>query len=151
MTYREIDDLPPRYGPQGPPRRRARRKAAESREQILRAATREFVTHGFAGARVSRIVSNAGSNPRMLYHYFGSKSHLYVAVLEEALGGLRRKELQIDIEHLGPRDCNSSISWPITSSTTSTWCGCCRRRTCSRPNTCVSRRAFRKCLHRYSP
>ena len=104
MTYREIDDLPPRYGPQGPPRRRARRKAAESREQILRAATREFVTHGFAGARVSRIVSNAGSNPRMLYHYFGSKSHLYVAVLEEALGGLRRKELQIDIEHLGPRE-----------------------------------------------
>jgi AcrR family transcriptional regulator len=104
MTYREIDDLPPRYGPQGPPRRRARRKAAESREQILRAATREFVTHGFAGARVSRIVSNAGSNPRMLYHYFGSKSHLYVAVLEEALGGLRQKELQIDIEHLGPRE-----------------------------------------------
>jgi AcrR family transcriptional regulator len=86
------------------PRRRPRRKPAESREQILRAATREFVTHGFAGARVNRIVKKAGSNPRMIYHYFGSKSQLYIAVLEEALGGLRHRELQIDVEHLDPRE-----------------------------------------------
>ena len=104
MTYREADNLPPRRGPPAAPRRRARRKRAESREQILRAATREFVTHGFAGARISRIIGRAGSNPRMLYHYFGSKSQLYVAVLEEALGGLRRQELQIDVEHLDPRE-----------------------------------------------
>jgi AcrR family transcriptional regulator len=83
---------------------RPRRKPAESREQILRAATSEFVTHGFAGARINRIVKKAGSNPRMIYHYFGSKSRLYLAVLEEALGGLRRRELQIDIEHLEPRE-----------------------------------------------
>ncbi len=86
------------------PRRRPRRTPAESREQILRAATGEFVTHGFAGARVNRIVKKAGSNPRMIYHYFGSKSGLYIAVLEEALGGLRHRELQIDIEHLDPRE-----------------------------------------------
>ena len=104
MTYREIYGSPPQPDPRRAPRRRPRRKPAESREQILRAATREFVTHGFAGARVSRIVSNAGSNPRMLYHYFGSKSRLYVAVLEEALGGLRRQELQIDIAHRDPRE-----------------------------------------------
>ena len=40
----------------------------------------------------------------MLYHYFGSKSQLYVAVLEEALAGLRRRELEIDVEHLDPRE-----------------------------------------------
>ena len=89
MTYREAEDLTrPREQPKKP--RRPRRKPAESREQILRAATKEFVTHGFAGARVSRIVNKARSNPRMLYHYFGSKSQLYVAVLEEALAGLRQ-------------------------------------------------------------
>lgn len=60
--------------------------------------------HGFAGARINRIVKKAGSNPRMVYHYFVSKSQLYLTVLEEALGGLRRRELQIDIEHLEPRD-----------------------------------------------
>ncbi len=40
----------------------------------------------------------------MIYHYFGSKSQLYIAVLEEALAGLRRRELQIDVEHLDPRE-----------------------------------------------
>jgi AcrR family transcriptional regulator len=90
--------------PQARPRQQPRRTSGESREQILRAATSEFVTHGFAGARINRIVEKAGSNPRMIYHYFGSKSRLYLAVLEEALGGLRRRELQIDIEHLEPRE-----------------------------------------------
>ncbi|MGO9698276.1 MAG: TetR/AcrR family transcriptional regulator [Xanthobacteraceae bacterium] len=103
MTYGDTDTRRLRALP-ARPRRRPRRKPAESREQILRAATREFVTHGFAGARVNRIVKKAGSNPRMIYHYFGSKSGLYIAVLEEALGGLRRRELQIDIEHLDPRE-----------------------------------------------
>lgn len=83
-------------------RRRTRRAPAQSREQILRAATREFAMHGFAGARISRIVRRAASNPRMIYHYFGSKSQLYVTVLEDALGGLRKQELQIDVEHLDP-------------------------------------------------
>ena len=103
MTYGDTDTRRLR-APTVRPRRRPRRTPAESREQILRAATREFVTHGFAGARVNRIVKKAGSNPRMIYHYFGSKSGLYIAVLEEALGGLRRRELQIDIEHLDPRE-----------------------------------------------
>jgi AcrR family transcriptional regulator len=85
-------------------RRRPRRTPSKSREQLLRAATNEFVTHGFAGARVSRIVKSANSNPRMIYHYFGSKSQLYVAVLEEALGGLRKQELQIDVERLDPHE-----------------------------------------------
>jgi AcrR family transcriptional regulator len=100
MTYR--DEVIERERPAK--RRRQRRTPSKSREQLLRAATNEFVTHGFAGARVSRIVKNAGSNPRMIYHYFGSKSQLYVAVLEEALGGLRKQELQIDVEHLDPHE-----------------------------------------------
>lgn len=99
MTYRENTD---RDRPVGRPR--PRRTPAQSREQLLRAATNEFVTHGFAGARISRIVKKADSNPRMIYHYFGSKSKLYVAVLEEALGGLRKQELQIDVEHLDPQE-----------------------------------------------
>src|SRR5258708_2682097 len=84
------------------PARRPRRSAARAREKIMKTATAEFARHGFAGARIARIVKNAGSNPRMLYHYFGSKSALYIAVLENALGGLRAIELRLDVEHLDP-------------------------------------------------
>jgi AcrR family transcriptional regulator len=91
-----------RVGLRPPPRRRPRRTAEQSREQILRAATAEFVAHGLAGARISRIVRSAKTNPRMIYQYFGSKSALYVATLEGALGNLRADELTLDVEHLDP-------------------------------------------------
>jgi AcrR family transcriptional regulator len=82
--------------------RRPRRTAEQSREQIMRAATAEFATHGLAGARISRIVQKAGTNPRMIYEHFGSKSALYVASLENALAELRSEELGLDVEHLDP-------------------------------------------------
>ena len=84
--------------------RRPRRTSTQSREKIMRAATSEFAKHGFAGARINRIVKNARTNPRMIYHYFGSKSGLYVAVLETALGGLRAEELRLSVGHLDPLD-----------------------------------------------
>jgi AcrR family transcriptional regulator len=70
----------------------------------MRAAARESLKHGFADARISRIIGKAGTNPRMLYHYFGSKTLLFVAVLEKALSALRQQELQIDVEHRDPRE-----------------------------------------------
>src|SRR3984885_9951917 len=82
--------------------RRPRRTAEQSREQILRAATAEFAAHGLAGARISRIVKKAGSNPRMIYEHFGSKSALYVATLETTLSKLRTEELTLDVDHLDP-------------------------------------------------
>jgi AcrR family transcriptional regulator len=84
------------------PARRPRRTAEQSREQILRAATAEFAAHGLAGARISRIVKKAGSNPRMIYEHFGSKSALYVATLETTLSKLRTEELTLDVDHLDP-------------------------------------------------
>jgi AcrR family transcriptional regulator len=86
------------------PRRRPRRSAEQNRVEILRAATAEFATHGYAGARITRIVKKARTNPRMVYEQFGSKSELYVAALESALGGLRAEELTLDVEHLDPLD-----------------------------------------------
>jgi AcrR family transcriptional regulator len=82
--------------------RRPRRNSVQAREKILKTATAEFARHGFAGARVARIVRRAASNPRMIYHYFGSKSELYIAVLENAMAGLRAVELRLDVEHLDP-------------------------------------------------
>lgn len=65
-----------------------------TRARILAAATEVFAEHGFSGARVEAITAAAGVNMRMIYHYFGDKSGLYVAVLEDLLGALRDAELR---------------------------------------------------------
>jgi AcrR family transcriptional regulator len=66
----------------------------------MKAALKEFASQGFSGARIDRIASAAKCNMRMLYHYFGNKEGLYLAVLEAAYADLRRKEaaLKIDVE-----------------------------------------------------
>jgi TetR/AcrR family transcriptional regulator, upper aerobic nicotinate degradation pathway regulator len=57
--------------------------AQATRESILRAATKVFAKHGFAGGRVEQISKAAKSHDRMIYYYFGSKEGLFIAVLEE--------------------------------------------------------------------
>jgi AcrR family transcriptional regulator len=51
-------------------------------ERVLKAALNEFARHGFAGARVDRIVQRADVSPRSLYYHFGSKRGLWNAVRE---------------------------------------------------------------------
>jgi AcrR family transcriptional regulator len=52
-----------------------------ARKWILEAAEAAFAEEGYSGARVDAIADRAGVNKRMLYHYFGDKSALYVAVM----------------------------------------------------------------------
>jgi AcrR family transcriptional regulator len=54
----------------------------DSRAALLEAAAQEFARFGEQGARVQAIVKRSGVNERMIYHHFGSKKGLYVAVLE---------------------------------------------------------------------
>jgi AcrR family transcriptional regulator len=61
------------------------RDPVRTRERILRAARREFVAKGFAGARVDAIARAARVNKRMLYHYYGDKEGLYRATLYEGM------------------------------------------------------------------
>lgn len=75
-----------------------RRDAALTRAKLLEAAIDEFSNEGYSGARTERIARLAGTNIRMLYHYFGSKDDLYVAVLEAVMADLRHEELRLDPE-----------------------------------------------------
>ena len=75
-----------------------------ARERILRTAITEFSEKGYSGARVLTICRKSRVNPRMIYHYFGGKDRLYVAVLEHVLGELRAEELKLDFEHVTPVD-----------------------------------------------
>jgi AcrR family transcriptional regulator len=68
---------------------------------ILDAAVKEFTERGYEGARVDNIAARAAINKRMLYHYFGNKQALYVAVLEGTYTAIRSAEHGL---HLSDRD-----------------------------------------------
>ncbi len=67
------------------PRRRGRPpKTAESgSERILSAALELFSAHGFEGVSVRQITAQAGVDPAMVSHGFGSKRELWRAVIDD--------------------------------------------------------------------
>jgi TetR/AcrR family transcriptional regulator len=81
---------------------RRKRDGDATKARILDVAIREFGQNGYSGARVDAICRNAEVNPRMIYHYFGDKAGLYVAVLEDVLGELRSEELKLDVDDVEP-------------------------------------------------
>ena len=50
---------------------------------MLDAAREVFVAHGFSDASIADIVERAGSSVGSLYHHFGGKSELFVALWQE--------------------------------------------------------------------
>ena len=78
--------------------------AAATRENILRAATRVFAKHGFAGGRVEQISKAAKSYDRMIYYYFGSKEGLFIAVLEEMYRRFNEAEAKLSLADVPPLD-----------------------------------------------
>src|SRR5215218_9682532 len=69
---------------------------------ILAAAVTEFTAKGYAGARIDAIALRSGANKRMIYHYFGDKDGLYLAVLESAYIGIRSSEAELQLTNLQP-------------------------------------------------
>ena len=57
------------------------RDADRTKAKIFEAATVEFATHGFDGARIDKIAERAGVNKRMIYIYWGDKQELYREIL----------------------------------------------------------------------
>ena len=91
MPKKRSDDIKPR-----------RRDPAATRKKLLTAARREFASRGLAGARVDEIAARAGVNKQLVYHYFGDKDALYLAVLEWVYEEIRAKERELNLEGLPP-------------------------------------------------
>jgi len=72
------------------------------RRRILEAATGEFATAGYGGARIERISRSAGTVDRMLYYYFDSKEGLFRAVLENAYEQLGAAEQRLRLTGVDP-------------------------------------------------
>lgn len=85
------------------------RDASRSRAEILAAATAEFAAHGLGGARVDEIARSAEVNKALLYHYFGGKQDLFVAVLEAAYARLRGAEAALELEQLDPAEAMRTL------------------------------------------
>jgi AcrR family transcriptional regulator len=83
---------------------RRQRRSLVTAGQILAAAGAEFAAKGLAGARVDQIARRAGVNKRMLYHYFGNKEAVWLAVLEHAYDNIRKEERQLDVGRLAPAE-----------------------------------------------
>jgi TetR/AcrR family transcriptional regulator len=83
-------------------KRPQRRDPAATRSKLLTAARREFASSGLAGARVDEIAARAGVNKQLVYHYFGDKDALYLAVLEWVYEEIRTQERKLSLEGLPP-------------------------------------------------
>jgi AcrR family transcriptional regulator len=83
----------------------ARERAPERRrKELINSALLEFSTKGFGGARIDSIIARTNSNKAMIFHYFGSKEGLYIAVLEQVYADIRDSEAAIDFDALPPQD-----------------------------------------------
>ncbi|MEU7939211.1 TetR/AcrR family transcriptional regulator [Microbispora bryophytorum] len=58
-------------------------RTAQTRKSMLQAAREVFSEHGFADANVADVVERAGSSVGSLYHHFGGKTELFLALWEE--------------------------------------------------------------------
>lgn len=74
-----------------------------TQRNIVEVATHEFARKGYGGARVAAIAARTRTSKRMLYYYFGDKEGLYLAVLEQVYGDIRRTEASLALEQQPPR------------------------------------------------
>src|SRR4051812_10974305 len=83
--------------------------AQETRDAILKAATKIFAKHGFSGGRIDEISKAAKSYDRMIYYYFGSKEDLFVAVLEEMYKRFNEAETALELSSDQPVESLTAV------------------------------------------
>jgi AcrR family transcriptional regulator len=88
--------------PAGPGARRRsgpRPGNTESRRKIVAAAVAAFAANGYAGTSLRGVAREAGVDPSLIVHFFGSKAGLFAAVV----GSMFDPDVLIaDLDHLAP-------------------------------------------------
>lgn len=88
---------------------RLSKEGDDLRGVILEAATQEFAAKGFDGARVDAIARSAGVNINLVYHYFGKKEALFIAVMEAAYIRIRTHHNDTNIRALDPDEAMAEL------------------------------------------
>jgi AcrR family transcriptional regulator len=72
-------------------------KTGATQQRILDAATEVFATRGFTAATMADVVAVSGASVGSIYHHFGGKSELFLAIFEQMADAVdRRIEMAMD-------------------------------------------------------
>jgi TetR/AcrR family transcriptional regulator len=80
------------------------RDPAAAKARILDAATSEFSQKGYDGARVGSIAERAHCNINLVYHYFGNKELLFIAVMERTYAIIRSHHRDMELRGAPPEE-----------------------------------------------
>jgi AcrR family transcriptional regulator len=73
------------------PRARRWAKTDDTQRRILDAATDVFGTRGFTAATIADVVAGSGASIGSIYHHFGGKSELFLAIFEQMANAVDRR------------------------------------------------------------
>jgi AcrR family transcriptional regulator len=86
-----------------------------NRGAILAAAHQQFLERGYEAATLRRIAAQAGVDPALVLHYFGSKERLFVASMRAASRPIQDRFIEeqgvVGLEGLGERLLRASLEW----------------------------------------
>lgn len=74
----------------------AETRAQAQRQRILAAAEKCFIERGFHAASMANIAEAAQMSPGLIYRYFGSKSEIVLAIIDQQLQRTREEMRQLD-------------------------------------------------------
>lgn len=84
-------------------------RSVRSVDRIIHAAAQEIAEHGLSGAQMTRVAERAAVSTQLVYHYFGTKSQMYVAVLEHFAKETMSGHLRVDYASMAPAEAIASF------------------------------------------
>jgi AcrR family transcriptional regulator len=75
-------------------------KTGATQQRILDAATEVFATRGFTAATMADVVAGSGASIGSIYHHFGGKSELFLAIFEQMADAVDRR-IDAAMRHAG--------------------------------------------------
>lgn len=66
-------------------------KTGVTQQRILDAATEVFATRGFSAATMADVVAASGTSIGSIYHHFGGKNELFLAIFEQMANAVDRR------------------------------------------------------------
>src|ERR1700740_95788 len=75
-------------------------KTGATQQRILDAATEVFATRGLSAATLADVVAGSGASIGSIYHHFGGKNELFLAIFEQMANAVDRR-IEAAVEQAG--------------------------------------------------
>lgn len=110
-------------------------KTGATQRRILDAATEVFAARGFTAATMAEVVAKSGASIGSIYHHFGGKSELFLAIFEQVVDDAERR-IETAIQHAcrsGPDgiDQRQALQLHVRAYLEAMWHNRCRARVLS--------------------